>query len=149
MLEGLDPFLENAAIYRGVTKRNGVLTFEDAVRFIKNQYFVERMALARALEAKLSEYAVTAVSATESARANDGFARLSAAQQSQVTQFLETVSSDGDVSALHDKILGWAIDVARPEAKSDLADYLAAVKLLRIESEMKALAYGVAGTEPH
>ncbi|MEI8277837.1 MAG: hypothetical protein WCG00_17780, partial [Hyphomicrobiales bacterium] len=49
-LDGIAAFRENAVIYRKVTKRNGILTYDEAQRFAQNQAKILRMALARAME---------------------------------------------------------------------------------------------------
>lgn len=53
-LDGIAAYRDNAVIYRKVTRRNGVLTYEEAVRFAQNQIKTLRMAFARALEERLA-----------------------------------------------------------------------------------------------
>jgi hypothetical protein len=52
-LDGMRAFRENSAIYRKVTVKNGILTYEEALRFQRNQLAILRMAYARALEEQL------------------------------------------------------------------------------------------------
>lgn len=54
-LEGLLAYRENAVIHRRITKKNGILTYEEALRFLKNEALIARAVHARAVEAKLGE----------------------------------------------------------------------------------------------
>jgi hypothetical protein len=52
-VDGVRAFRENSAIYRKVTVKNGLLTYEEALRFQQNQIAVLRLAHARMLEDQL------------------------------------------------------------------------------------------------
>jgi hypothetical protein len=67
-MDGVRAFRENSAIYRKVTVKNGILTYEEALRFQRNQVAVLRMAYARALEEQLQRGNIAAGPAT----GNDG-----------------------------------------------------------------------------
>jgi hypothetical protein len=54
-IEGVYAYRENAAIYRKVMVKKGLLTYEEALRFFQNQPKVLRIGDARKLEARLME----------------------------------------------------------------------------------------------
>jgi hypothetical protein len=54
-LDGIGAFRETAAICRNVVSQGQILTYEDAVRLMRNQWPTIRLTLAKALEERLSD----------------------------------------------------------------------------------------------
>jgi hypothetical protein len=74
-LNGISAYKENAVIFRKVTRKNEILSYSDAVRFLQNQPKSLQLAYARALEESLTAKEVSALeqrgSGKSSAALND------------------------------------------------------------------------------
>ncbi len=98
-LEGIGAYRENAAIYRNVAKQKQTLTYDDALRLMRNAWPTIRLAYARGLEERLSGNSALASNAAGSAQA--GVDRFSQRTQAEVINRVDNdVKSAADLNRI-------------------------------------------------
>jgi hypothetical protein len=135
--DGIAAYRDNVAIYRKVQKQNQTLTYNDALAWMRNEWLIMRLALARTLEERLSGDAAETPdpAGLDQANVNQLRARIE-------TEIINRIDSDArtadDLDASDQKIR--EIVYTSPPPDKVLGDYLKAVTELTIQFELWAAA---------
>ena len=138
---GIAAYRENVAIYRKVIERNQTLTYDDALRLMRNEWLTMRLALARAVEERLRSndaLAPSNVGGWDQADAN----RLRPRLEIEVINRIDSdVKTADDLEASDKKLREIAKIDASTLPDKVLGDYVKAITELTIQIELWAAAY--------
>jgi hypothetical protein len=139
--DGIAAYRENVAIYRKVIERNQTLTYDDALRLMRNEWLTMRLALARAVEERLRSndaLAPSNVGGWDQADAN----RLRPRLEIEVINRIDSdVKTADDLEASDKKLREIAKIDASTLPDKVLGDYVKAITELTIQIELWAAAY--------
>jgi hypothetical protein len=139
-LDSIPAYLDNVAVYRNVINQKQVLTYDGALRFMRNQVMVTRLAIARSAEEQLNQG--TPSTPKETAVNPTNVDRLRQRLENEVIDRIDAAQTLDDLEANNKKIREIANSDLFAAQNHSLNVYLQTLVQVSIAFELWASTYG-------